>query len=932
MPAKNCRKVIIIDDHPLFRKGVTELLNGQADFKVIGEAAAGAEGVELSLRHEPDLILLDLNMKDMNGIQALTALKKAAMDSIIIMLTVSDTEENFLTALRSGADGYLLKDTEPELIVAKLRSAINGEIVIDDNLTRLLAHSVRENKPPPAADFNKLSEREREIVKLIVKGMSNKLIARALGITEGTVKVHVKNMLRKLQLGSRLEVALWAIEQGYSNSPLDKKVKPGAANAARPAQTAVAPRPDNPALLDGLHQTLFQVNERGQWVYLNAEWERLTGFTVAATLGMDMLRYIHPDDKRQCADFMREIYKNNPSHAALRLRFLTRDDHLCWSNMRANTYIDPLDKKRYLAGVISDITERVREYGLRQANYRTLSTLIDNLCGLVYRGRNDRQWTMEFVSAGCLDLTGYLPSDMINKTVTFGSLISPNDQDLVWNNVQTALAENRAYEINYRIRTKSGAEKWVWERGRGNFSSNGELLSIEGLIVDITDYKRNFIRDTENILYKTRLKLPQKYLFMDRLDRAVTKHNTVKDYEFALLILHIDRFNKLKDRYSATIIDQIILDVCERLAASIRPADSLCMFNEPGEFGILMEHIETADAVRKMAGKIQRGFLQPVKINRAETYLTASIGISISENTEKNRDALIQDAYSALNRAKSLGGSRYEISDEAINTRLYVTDRMENELCHALDNDALSVGYQPIAGLKEKAVTGLEIQLFWEHPRKGKLSADTFASVTAEPGVAARLNQWLISAAAGQIRAWAGQSRFRQSLSLVIRFCGEKILPEELQSRLEPLLSGRADDPHSLQIKLPGAAIAVLTKQDIATLTTLKQKNIGLVAALDDSDPIPGRKLLELQVTAVQLNSVADIKNDNERDYLKARIDFIHALGMDVMINGVADKKQFAALRSLGCDYIQGDIISPPLEHQALTGFIDQNKLSILNG
>ena len=206
--------VIIIDDHPLFRKGVTELLNSQPDFEIIGEAASGVEGLELANKLNPDLIMIDLNMKGINGIQVLASLKKTDIKSINIILTVSDTEENFLTALRSGADGYLLKDTEPEKIVEKLRSAINGEVVIDDNLTNLLTNSIRDNKPPTPTDFHMLSERELEIIKLIVKGMSNKLIAKTLGITEGTVKVHVKNMLRKLNLSSRLEAALWAIGHG----------------------------------------------------------------------------------------------------------------------------------------------------------------------------------------------------------------------------------------------------------------------------------------------------------------------------------------------------------------------------------------------------------------------------------------------------------------------------------------------------------------------------------------------------------------------------------------------------------------------------------------------------------------------------------------------------------------------------------------------
>ncbi len=219
MNSENCHAVIIIDDHPLFRKGVSELLNEQADFEVFGEAASGEDGLALAFELKPDLILIDLNMKGMNGIQVLSALKKTDIESVNIMLTVSDLEEDFLTALRNGADGYLLKDTEPELIVEKLRSAINGEVVIDDNLTNLLTSTIRDNRPQTPTDYSMLSVREVEIIKLIVKGMSNKLIARTLGITEGTVKVHVKNMLRKLNLSSRLEAALWAIGHGLQTKP-----------------------------------------------------------------------------------------------------------------------------------------------------------------------------------------------------------------------------------------------------------------------------------------------------------------------------------------------------------------------------------------------------------------------------------------------------------------------------------------------------------------------------------------------------------------------------------------------------------------------------------------------------------------------------------------------------------------------------------------
>jgi two-component system nitrate/nitrite response regulator NarL len=209
MTEQTSTTVIVIDDHPLFRKGVADLISMDPSLSLIGEAPSGEIGVVLASEKNPDLILLDLNMKGMDGIETLKVIKEKDLDSRVIMLTVSDSEENVVSALRAGADGYLLKDMEPEDILKSLNEAANGRLVINDKLTELLAYALRKDTVPKAPNQADLTDREKEITKLIAKGYSNKLIARELDITEGTVKVHVKHILKKLHLRSRLEVAVW---------------------------------------------------------------------------------------------------------------------------------------------------------------------------------------------------------------------------------------------------------------------------------------------------------------------------------------------------------------------------------------------------------------------------------------------------------------------------------------------------------------------------------------------------------------------------------------------------------------------------------------------------------------------------------------------------------------------------------------------------
>lgn len=207
--------LLIVDDHPLFRKGVKQLIKDAGGFDLVGEASSGAEGIDLAYSRQPEMILLDLNMKDMSGIDVLKVLKAADLDARVIMLTVSDHEKDLVAALRAGADGYLLKDMEPEDMVAKLAEAASGKTVLSPALAELLVHAMRQESKPKTPDEAGLTEQERKIVERIAAGKSNKLIARELNIAEGTVKVHVKHLLKKLNLKSRVEAAVWAVERNY---------------------------------------------------------------------------------------------------------------------------------------------------------------------------------------------------------------------------------------------------------------------------------------------------------------------------------------------------------------------------------------------------------------------------------------------------------------------------------------------------------------------------------------------------------------------------------------------------------------------------------------------------------------------------------------------------------------------------------------------
>ncbi|UJF18164.1 two-component system response regulator NarL [Vibrio sp. SS-MA-C1-2] len=204
--------ILLIDDHPMLCQGLKHLISMSPNMEVIAMAHSGSEGIELAKEHDPDLILLDLNMPVMNGLDTLIALRNEHVSSRIVMFTVSNYKGDLITLIKSGADGYLLKDMEPEQLLESIDKACNGEMVLSNELAPMLLEGLRE-KSSSQQNIADLTRRELQTAKLIAKGMTNKMIAKKLEISEGTVKVYVKSILKKLSLRSRVELAIWILEE-----------------------------------------------------------------------------------------------------------------------------------------------------------------------------------------------------------------------------------------------------------------------------------------------------------------------------------------------------------------------------------------------------------------------------------------------------------------------------------------------------------------------------------------------------------------------------------------------------------------------------------------------------------------------------------------------------------------------------------------------
>src|SRR6187455_1842121 len=212
-------RVLLVDDHAVVRMGLKAFFDPLDDIEVVGEASDGSEGVAMARRLTPDVVLMDLLMPNMDGVTAIGRIKAELPETEIVTMTSFIEEEKVTAALEAGASGYVLKDAEAEEVAAAVRAAFAGDVHLDPAVARLLAQRMRARKTGEDEPVEPLTDREKDVLRLLGQGMSNKEIGSALFITERTARTYVSNILGKLGLASRTQAALWAVEHKLVEPP-----------------------------------------------------------------------------------------------------------------------------------------------------------------------------------------------------------------------------------------------------------------------------------------------------------------------------------------------------------------------------------------------------------------------------------------------------------------------------------------------------------------------------------------------------------------------------------------------------------------------------------------------------------------------------------------------------------------------------------------
>ncbi|PYQ45425.1 MAG: hypothetical protein DMF77_04180, partial [Acidobacteria bacterium] len=479
--------------------------------------------------------------------------------------------------------------------------------------------------------------------------------------------------------------------------------------------------------------------------------------------------------------------------------------------------------------------------------------------------------------------------------------IHPDDRDRVQRKIEDHLQGlSPRFEDEHRMRHKDGSYRWVLSRGFASRSYQGRPYRMAGAQTDVTDRRA----------YDPLTGLPNRALFAERLDDALVRHRTRKGH-FAVLFVDLDHFKAVNDTFGHVAGDQLLVEVARRLEASVRPGDTVARF-AGDEFAILLERIQDVADATGVADRVHRALAAPVVLSEHETVPSASVGVALSLTPYERADDVVRDADAAMYRAKQEGGGRWEICDEAMRERVASRARMQRDLRSALDQQELSVDYQPVADLATGELRGFEVLLRW----RGLLLPLDFLVAAEAAGGILRIETWLLREACAQAGRW--RARYRLPFRLSLNVSTPQFLRGELAGDLRSALDAGG---------FPGAALDVEVGEDTllcdasavaAAFGAVNALGVGVV--LDRFGVGYGsiNALRRFRLRGLKLDAGLTSATDRETaTLLPALLGLAASLALPVTATGVETEAERARLQALGCAEAQGGLFSSPLDAQS---------------
>jgi diguanylate cyclase (GGDEF)-like protein/PAS domain S-box-containing protein len=473
--------------------------------------------------------------------------------------------------------------------------------------------------------------------------------------------------------------------------------------------------------------------------------------------------------------------------------------------------------------------------------------------------------------------------------------------------------------FEYEFRMKAGDGRYVWVQTRGIAVRNaaGRATRIAGSITDISDRKSTEALLVHEALHDALTGLPNRTLFLDRLDVALKQNRRDHKRKFAVLFLDLDRFKAVNDSLGHAAGDELLIEIGKRLSMFLRPGDSVARLGGD-EFAILLMNISGLGEATLVAERIHDLLSQKFLVAGKEIYSTASIGIALSGPKYERSEDLLRDADLAMYRTKHRRSGSYAVFDNLMHEAALQRLELETDLRGAIARNELAAYYQPIVSLDQMRVIGFEALLRWFHPTRGLIGPEDFIPLAEENGTIGPLSWWMMREACSQTRAWQLSDPALADLSISVNVSSRLFSEPDFAARTLAILEETGLPPHQLHIEITENA---LLEHEAATLRELEAlQGMGVKFHLDDFGTgyasLSYLNLFPYDTLKIDRSFVAATGDDNgnrNRRIVDALIALGRVLDMEVIAEGVETAEQAQKLRDLDCRVAQGFWFSKPL-------------------
>ena len=651
-------------------------------------------------------------------------------------------------------------------------------------------------------------------------------------------------------------------------------------------------------------------------LYTSPAAAEMLGYEENSRLGQSPFDLIHPDDRLRVAEAFDALVRDPSRAARVEFRLQHADGSWrCLSAVGANHLGDP--EVRGIVINASDVTQEAEtKEALRESEerYRLLVERCPDLIAVHQEG------VVAYVNpAGAGMLGASSPDELLGRPAH--DLVHPEDHPLLDMRIAAIQAGEEAGLSEIRMVRVDGGVIDVEAVTVPVTFGGGRASQV--MARDITDRKRAERALAHQALHDHLTGLPNRVLLQDRLGQALARCVRSGCY-VAVVFLDLDRFKVVNDSLGHEAGDRVLRAVSARITNVLRPADTLARLGGD-EFVVVCDDITGPAEATRIARRVLDALGDPVDEADGGVHVGASVGVALADNDGVTAKDLIRDADAAMYRAKERGRGRIELFDEGMRSRLVTRLAEERRLRVAVANDELDLHYQPVVALPGREVVGVEGLVRWRHPERGIVAPAEFIPLAEESGLIADLGQWVLEEGCRQAGGWARALGPDRPLEVALNLSTRQLSEQGLAKRVEALLERNGLRPRGVALCLE-ITESFLLEDPVATGTVLDElRALGVRLSIDDFgtgySSLAYLRRFPLDTLKIDRAFVSGLGVDSDsRAIALAIIEMAHALGLDVVAEGVENEEQLGVLVELGCDRAQGYLFSRPVPAPELWG------------